>query len=158
MERNPFRVLQYVIDARPEGVHQLFTRRGIYVEPTPESIAAAYQLYGKPFIGDLVNVLFPEADSDEGATPVEEQAETVGEEKRKWWEILFDAAQNASDVLNSFAAATGKTPASSSASASAATAASSSATSEKGNRTLLFLGAGLLAIIILVVVLIIKRK
>jgi hypothetical protein len=145
--------LQKIIDARPAGVRQLFLKRGITAEPTPATLAMAYDIYGLPFVGDLVNIVVPDYDGAEGDTPVEAQAATTGAEKKAWYEVIFTGLHEVSNVLNSWGVATGKTAAPTPAPAPAPAA----ATPAKNN-TMLYLGIGIVTVIILVVLVIIRKK
>lgn len=50
-------IAQNIIDAHPESVHQLLRAHGITKKATPEVLKDAYILFGKPFIGELTNMI-----------------------------------------------------------------------------------------------------
>jgi hypothetical protein len=142
--------LQSIIDARPAGVRQLFAHYGITAEPSPETVKTAYSVFGKPFIGDLVNAVIPNCNSAEGDLLQANAAQA--DQKKTLWENISGVLTGAAEVLTAWGTATGKgavpTP----------TPVVIQQPQTEKNNTLLFLGLGLLAIIILAVIIIVKKR
>jgi hypothetical protein len=140
--------LQNIIDARPEGVRRVFAQYGITAEPTPEAITNAYEVFGKPFVGDMVNALVPRYDSAEGDALQNNAAQA--EQKKSIFDNIVNAVNSVSNVLVGWGIASGK-------GTSPAAQTPAPAQAEKNN-TLLFLGIGLAAVILLAVIIIVKSK
>lgn len=143
--------LQDIIDARPAGVRQLFADRGIHADPTPELMVSAYEVFGKPFVGDLVNVVFQPAASAEGATL--EAAVSEGEQKKNLWENLTGVLNGMANVLTGYGVAFGK-----GSQASVTQTPIVVQTPEQKGNTMLYLGFALLVVIVLVAIILIKKK
>ncbi len=143
--------LQSIIDARQSGVRQLFSDYGITVEPTPDAIKNAYDVFGKPFIGDLVNAIVPRYESAEGDNLQANAAQA--DQKKSLWENISGVLNGTAAVLTGWGTAFGKGGAT-----TTQTPIIIQQPEAKKNNTWLFLGIGLLVVILLVVVLIVKHK
>jgi hypothetical protein len=61
------KVIQNIIDAHPQSVHQLLLAKGITKPATPEVLLDVYHIYGKPLISELVKITY-ESKSYDGST------------------------------------------------------------------------------------------